>query len=175
MIFDRLPATLVLMGSAFLFALGLAIPIGIFTATRRRARSRYMVNVLTMIGISVPTFWTGLLVLLIFSGRLGLVPSGGMYTIGQPFSIGDLLYHLVTPMLVLSVVNIAVWSRYTHSSLIEILQEDYIRTARAKGLRERVIVLRHALKNAPFATCPLPPVQNRLPAPIAAGEMYSGH
>jgi peptide/nickel transport system permease protein len=147
-IFERLPATIILMGTSFLFSLLVAIPAGIFTATRRQARSRYVVNIVTMIGISVPTFWTGLLAIMILSGQLGLIPSGGMFTIGQPFSLTDRIGHLITPALVLAVVNIAVWSRYTHSTLIEVLQEDYIRTARAKGLRERVVILRHALKNA---------------------------
>ena len=147
-IFERLPATLILMGTALLFSLIVAIPIGMFTATRPQAWVRYAVNILTMLGISVPTFWTGLVTIMVLSGMLRLVPAGGMFTIGQPFSLADRLHHLITPALVLAAVNIAVWARYTHSSLIEILQEDYVRTARAKGLAERLIVLRHALKNA---------------------------
>lgn len=147
-IFERLPATIVLMGASFIFSLLIAIPAGVFTATRRQSRSRYLVNIVTMIGISVPTFWTGLLAIMVLSGQLKIIPSGGMFTIGQPFSIGDFLLHLVTPMLVLAVVNIAVWARYTHSTLIEVLSEDYVRTARAKGLRERIVVMRHAFKNA---------------------------
>jgi peptide/nickel transport system permease protein len=147
-IFERLPATLLLMGASFLFSQLIAIPAGIYNATRRPSRSRYLVNIITMIGISVPTFWTGLLAIMVLSGQLGLIPSGGMFTIGRPFSLPDLLGHLITPMLVLAVVNIAVWARYTHSTLIEILQEDYIRTARAKGLRERIVILRHGFKNA---------------------------
>jgi peptide/nickel transport system permease protein len=120
-ILERMPATLTLMAAAY---------------------------VLSLLGISVPTFWTGLLALMTLSASLGLVPAGGMYTIGTPFSLLDRLRHLVTPALVLAAVNIAVWARYTHSSLIEVLQEDYIRTARAKGLAEPVVVLRHALRNS---------------------------
>jgi peptide/nickel transport system permease protein len=147
-ILERMPATLTLMAAAYVLSLLIAIPVGVFTAMRPRSAARYVINVLTLLGISVPTFWTGLLALMTLSASLGLVPAGGMYTIGTPFSLLDRLRHLVTPALVLAAVNIAVWARYTHSSLIEVLQEDYIRTARAKGLAEPVVVLRHALRNS---------------------------
>lgn len=146
-ILERIPATLTLMGTAYALSLVIAVPVGVFTATRPRSVARYVVNVLTLLGISVPTFWTGLLALMVFSAWLGLLPSGGMYTIGEPFSLLDRLRHLVMPALVLAFVNLAMWARYIHSSLIEVLQEDYIRTARAKGLTARVVVFRHALSN----------------------------
>ncbi|MDR7418398.1 MAG: ABC transporter permease [Armatimonadota bacterium] len=146
-VLERVPATLTLMGTAYAVSLAVAIPVGVFTATRPRSPARYVVNVLTLLGISVPTFWTGLLAIMCFSVWLGLMPSGGMYTIGAPFSLLDRLRHLALPALVLAAVNLAMWARYVHSSLIEVLQEDYIRTARAKGLGERVVVFRHALRN----------------------------
>jgi peptide/nickel transport system permease protein len=141
---ERLPATLELMGASSIIAIVFAIPIGIFTATRPRSGVRYGINALTMLGISVPTFWTGLMVILLFSGQLGWIPTGGRGS-GGVFS---LLYHLLAPALVLASVNIAAWSRYIHSSMIEVVQADYIRTARAKGLVERVVILRHAFRNA---------------------------
>ncbi len=146
-VLERMPATLTLMGTAYALSLMIAVPIGVFTATRPRSAARYVVNVLTLLGISVPTFWTGLLAIMIFSAKLGWMPSGGMYTIGAPFSLLDRLRHLVMPALVLAAVNLAMWARYVHSSLIEVLQEDYVRTARAKGLAERVVIFRHALRN----------------------------
>lgn len=149
-VMERVPATLELMGAASLISIVTAIPIGIYTATRARARSRYVINAFTMLGISVPTFWTGLMVILIFAGGLGWIPTGGR---GE----GDLLsrlHHLIAPALVLGVVSIAAWARFIHSSMIEVMQSDYIRTAQAKGLRERTVVLRHAFRNAsiPFIT-----------------------
>jgi peptide/nickel transport system permease protein len=146
-ILERIPATLTLMGTAYALSLAIAVPTGVLTATRPRSAVRYVVNVLTLFGISVPTFWTGLLAIIVFSAWLGLMPSGGMYTIGAPFSLLDRLRHLAMPALVLAFVNVAMWARYIHSSLIEVLQEDYVRTARAKGLAERVVILRHALRN----------------------------
>jgi peptide/nickel transport system permease protein len=146
-VFERMPATLTLMGTAYAVSLMVAVPTGVFTATRPRSAARYVVNVLTLLGISVPTFWTGLLAIMVFSAWLGLMPSGGMYTIGAPFSLFDRLRHLAMPALVLAFVNLATWARYIHSSLIEVLQEDFVRTARAKGLTERVVIFRHALRN----------------------------
>src|SRR5690606_28656157 len=98
-IFDRLPATLELMAASALFAIVCAIPIGIFTATRARARSRYVVNTFTMLGISIPTFWTGLMLILIFSVRLGWLPTGGRG--GEDWAVLDRLHHLIGPALVL--------------------------------------------------------------------------
>lgn len=143
-ILERLPATLELMVASSVIAIVLAIPIGLYTATRRRSASRYVVNAFTMLGISVPTFWTGLMVILIFAGQLGWIPTGGRGTDG----LVDRLHHLIAPALVLASVNVAGWARYIHSSMIEVMQADYIRTARAKGLRERVVVLNHGFRNA---------------------------
>lgn len=95
----------------------------------------------------MPTFWVGLMVILVFAGELRLIPSGGMKSIGEPFSIADRLRHLIAPAIVLATARLASFSRYTHSSMVEVMLEDYIRVARAKGLSERVVVLRHGLRN----------------------------
>lgn len=144
-IFERVPATLQLMASALFIALALAVPIGIYTSTRATKFPRYFLNVLTMLGISVPTFWTGLMVILIFAGRLRWIPTGGR---GDEGDLLDQLHHLIAPAFVLGLVSMAGFARYIHSSMIEVMQEDYIRTAEAKGLRHRTIIFQHAFRNA---------------------------
>jgi peptide/nickel transport system permease protein len=144
-ILERLPATLELMLTSLLIAVGLAIPIGVFTATQARRRARYVVNVFTMLGISVPTFWTGLMAIMIFAGQLGWIPAGGR---GRPDDLLTQLHHLIAPALVLALVSMAGFARYIHSSMIEVMQEDYVRTATAKGLARRTVVFRHAFRNA---------------------------
>lgn len=145
-IFERLPATLELMVASSIISIALAIPIGLYTATRATKFPRYVVNVFTMLGISVPTFWTGLMVILIFASRFGWIPTGGRG--GEDWDIIDRLHHLAAPALVLGTVSIAGWARYVHSSMIEVMQADYVRTARAKGLKERAVVLGHGFRNA---------------------------
>ena len=144
-IMERLPATLELMVSSLVIALALAIPIGIYTATRATRLTRYLLNIVTMLGISLPTFWTGLMVILFFAGRLGWIPTGGR---GQPGDLLDQLHHLIAPALVLALVSMAGFARYIHASMLEVMQEDYIRTAISKGLKPRTIILRHAFRNA---------------------------
>lgn len=144
-ILERLPATLELTLTALLLAIALAVPIGIFTATEARRGTRYAVNVFTILGISAPTFWTGLMVIMLFAGRLGWIPAGGR---GEAGDLLDQLHHLVAPALVLALVSMAGFARYIHSSMIEVIHEDYIRTATSKGLPRRAVVLRHAFRNA---------------------------
>lgn len=144
-ILERLPATIQLMLTSLLIAVVLAIPIGVFTATRAQRGARYVVNVFTMLGISVPTFWTGLMVIMIFAGRLGWIPAGGR---GRPDDLLSQLHHLIAPALVLALVSMAGFARYIHSSMVEVMQEDYVRTATAKGLARRTVVFRHAFRNA---------------------------
>lgn len=144
-IFERLPATLQLMGAALFIALALAVPIGIYTSTRATKLPRYVLNVFTMLGISVPTFWTGLMVILVFAGQLQWVPTGGR---GDAGDLLDQLHHLLAPAFVLGLVSMAGFARYIHSSMIEVMQEDYIRTAASKGLQDRAVIFRHAFRNA---------------------------
>lgn len=144
-ILERLPATLELMLASLFISVVLAVPIGIYTATRASRFPRYIVNVFTMLGISVPTFWTGLMVILVFAGQLGWIPTGGR---SRSDDLLSQLHHLIAPATVLGLVSLAGFARYIHSSMIEVMQEDYIRTARAKGLRDRTVVLRHGFRNA---------------------------
>ena len=123
------------------------MPLGIIAATARPAAQR-LIGAVSMLGVSVPTFWLGIVVLLLFSVKLRLLPSGGMATLGADFSLGDRLWHLLAPACVLATLEIAGWSRYLRSMLLEALRQDFVRTARAKGLAEVSVVLRHGLRNA---------------------------
>ncbi len=100
-----------------------------------------------MVALSIPTFWFGLVVIYVFSVRLQWLPAGNMYTVGDG-SLLDFLHHLIAPALVLALVEVAVWSRYMRASMIDVIGQDYIRTARAKGLPEKRVLIRHALRNA---------------------------
>ncbi|HWU36902.1 MAG TPA: ABC transporter permease, partial [Candidatus Acidoferrum sp.] len=117
-------------------------------AIRRHSLFDYMSTTGAMVGLSVPTFWFGLMVIIVFAAMLRWIPSGGIATLGMPFSLQDRLVHLVGPAAVLGLWMTATWSRYTRSSVLEVVGQDYIRTARAKGLRARTILLRHTLRNA---------------------------
>jgi peptide/nickel transport system permease protein len=147
-IFERVPATLVLMAAAYLIAITLGLVTGIVSAMRRRSVFDYVATVGAMVGLSVPTFWFGLIVIIVFAAILHWIPSGGIATLGAPFSLQDRLLHLIGPASVLGLWMTATWSRYTRSSMLEVVGQDYIRTAQAKGLRPRAILFRHTLRNA---------------------------
>jgi peptide/nickel transport system permease protein len=146
-ILERVPNTVELTLAAMVVSIGIGVPVGIFTAARAGTIARWLANTLTMTAISMPTFWLGLMVILLFAERLRWIPSGGMFTIGAEFSLADRLVHLAAPALVLGTPSVATWWRYTHSGMVEVMLEDYVRTARAKGLSERIVTYRHALKN----------------------------
>jgi peptide/nickel transport system permease protein len=147
-ILERVPATLVLMAAAYFIAITLGLVTGIVSATRRRSVFDYIATIGAMVGLSVPTFWFGLIVIIIFAAILHWIPSGGIATLGAPFSLQDRLLHLIGPAAVLGLWMTATWSRYTRSSMLEVVGQDYIRTAQAKGLRPRAILFRHTLRNA---------------------------
>jgi peptide/nickel transport system permease protein len=144
---ERLTATIQLVGLSLLIAACVAVPVGVLSATTRPAIQR-AIGALTMLAVSVPTFWLGIVILLLFSVKVRLLPSGGMATIGADFALADRLWHLLGPALVLATLEIAGWSRYLRSMLLESMRQDYVTTARAKGLGEGAVILRHALRNA---------------------------
>ena len=148
LIADRLPNTLLLTGGALLLSIVVALPLGVLSATRRNSRFDRGVAGVSFFGISIPVFWLGIMLIILFSGQLGWLPAGGMATLGEPFSLVDRLKHLILPTLVLATANLAELTRYTRSSMISVLGEDYVRTAHAKGLLRRVVLLRHALRAA---------------------------
>jgi peptide/nickel transport system permease protein len=152
-IFEKLPATLLLTGTALCLSLLFSIPIGIYTATRRNSWIDRVATIVTTGGIAVPTFWLGMMMIVLFSVKFrqwGLppLPSGGMYSLHGSSGIGDRLLHLAMPAVALAFVQTAVWTSYVRTQMIEILQADYIRVASAKGLPHWTIIGRHALRNA---------------------------
>src|SRR6185312_4900360 len=145
---DRLPNTILLGGLALLLSVLIAIPLGIASAVRHNSAIDRVLTGFTFLGVSVPVFWLAIILVIIFSVELHMLPSGNMFTVGEPFSLVDRIKHLVLPVLTLLVLNLATLTRYTRSAMIEVLGQDYIRTARAKGLGSRTVIYRHALRNA---------------------------
>lgn len=147
-ILERMAATFLLMGSAMSLAVLMGMLIGILGAVKRYSVFDYLATTGAMVALSFPTFWFGLMTIFIFAVKLGILPSGGMYTLGGEGDILDRLYHLILPTVVLSLVLVAQWSRYTRSSFLEVIHQDYMRTARSKGLPRGKILLHHAFPNA---------------------------
>jgi peptide/nickel transport system permease protein len=145
---ERLPNTIYLMGTVFVTVLLLAIPIGVLTAVKQYSWLDHLVTGSTFAFLSTPTFWLGLLLIILFGLQLRWLPLGGMSTPGAPFDLGDRLRHLILPVATISLVQLGSHVRYLRASMLETIHQDYMRTARAKGLPEQVVVLRHALKNA---------------------------
>jgi peptide/nickel transport system permease protein len=145
---ERLPNTLYLMGTVFVVVILIAIPIGVLTAVKQYSWFDHAVTGTVFTFLSTPTFWLGLLLIILFGLQLRWLPLGGMQTLGAPFDIGDRLRHLILPVATVALVQMGGHVRYLRASMLETIGQDYMRTARAKGLAERVVVLRHALKNA---------------------------
>jgi ABC-type dipeptide/oligopeptide/nickel transport system permease component len=138
LVVERLPATFQLAGAGLLIALGLAIPAGIVSAMKRNTAVDYVSTVVALLGQAMPTFWLGIMLILLFSVRLNWLPSSGR---------GG-LEHLILPAFTLGLFTTARITRLTRSGMLEVLGQDYIRTARAKGVGETPVVWKHALKNA---------------------------
>lgn len=149
---DRLPNTLLLGGVALLMSMVIAVPIGIISALKRYTLIDYTLSTLALVGISVPVFWVALVLLQIFAIQLNWLPGVGMRSVRVEYegfaAILDVIRHMILPAIVLSLAQTASWSRYQRSALLEVLGQDYIRTARAKGVRERRVIGVHALRNA---------------------------
>jgi peptide/nickel transport system permease protein len=145
---QRLPATLLLMGAGFALTLIIAVPVGILAAVKQYSWFDYLATGIAFVGLSMPTFWFGLLMILLFSVQLGWLPTSGIATVGAEFNLLDRLKHLIMPMSVLALVFAGNYTRYLRASMLDVILQDYVRTARAKGLKEQAVVLRHALRNA---------------------------
>jgi peptide/nickel transport system permease protein len=143
----RLANTGLLMGASFALALVIALPLGVAAARRPGSALDTAANLLSFAGISVPTFWLALMLILVFAVALGWLPAGGSATIGDG-GVRDRAWHLVLPVAVLTLASIGTYLRFMRASMIEALRQDYIRTARAKGAGETRILWRHALRNA---------------------------
>jgi len=147
MILERLPATLELMSVSFVFAAVIALPLGVYSAVKQYSLFDFAATTTSFLGIAMPVFWFALILQLFFSVQLGWLPTSGRDTIGDG-SFLDQVRHLILPAFILSIRHIAGWSRYMRSSLLDVVRADFIRTARAKGLREQIVLTRHAVKNA---------------------------
>src|SRR5260370_22480210 len=173
-IMDRLPNTLELTTTAILLGVLIAIPMGVTGALRRGSKLDHVLTGLSVAGVAIPSFWLALMLILLFSVQfeqwhLPWLPSGGAYS---SYNGGDFfarLRHLVIPALVLAFGYIAIWSRYGRSSMLEVLSQDYVRTARAKGMNERRVVYLHALRNAVIPLVTL--VGLELPGLVSGGAV----
>jgi peptide/nickel transport system permease protein len=146
LIVSRLPVTLPLALMAAIFMIAAAIPLGLYAATHHRRAGDYAAMLLSQVGISIPQFWAGLLLILFFSVKLGWVSSGGFE--GWSTGVGSALRSLLLPAIALGLFQAAVLVRATRSAVLDVLREDYVRTARAKGVSERLVVGRHTFRNA---------------------------
>jgi len=141
-IFDRFPATLQLAGASVVVAIAIGVPIGIISATKQYSIFDNVSMFVALLGVSMPNFWQGMLLIILFAVQLGWLPSGGL-----PGGADNFRY-LILPAITLGTGPAAVIARMTRSSMLEVIRQDYIKTARAKGQTERIITNRHALKNA---------------------------
>jgi len=166
LILERLPATALLVFSALLLALVLGTLLGVVSARFPTSWFSALVNVVSVFGFSAPVFWSGLMLLLLFAVLLPVVPTGGFFDIARdPHGLAlvlDVAHHLILPAATLALIYLALYARLARASMLEVMGSDYIRTARAKGLPERVVVLKHALRNA------------LLPVVTVAGLQFSG-
>ncbi|HEV8309544.1 MAG TPA: nickel ABC transporter permease [Methylomirabilota bacterium] len=142
----RLPTTLALVGLALAFSIGIGIPAGILSAAYRNTWVDHAARLLTLVSLSLPSFWLGLMLIILFSLKLDLLPIVGYQPITTDFWGG--IRFLILPGAALGTYLAALLTRLTRSSMLEVLGQDYVRTARAKGLRDRVVIVRHALRNA---------------------------
>lgn len=147
-ILERVWPTVKLMLTVEAIALVIGIPLGILSAVKQYSLADYVTTVFGFAAVSIPSFFLGLGAIYVLSVKLGWLPSAGMATVGAPPSFVDSLRHLILPAAVLGLAHAAPLIRYTRSSMLETIREDYIRVARAKGLRERVVLYRHGLRNA---------------------------
>jgi peptide/nickel transport system permease protein len=152
LILDHLPATILLVATAFLLAVVIGTVLGIIAAQKPKSLFNHFVTVLSLSGYAAPVFWTGLMMLIAFSYFIPIFPAFGMRTAGFKGTtlegIFDVIKHLILPAVTLASVYVAVYSRLARASMLDVLGSDYIRTARSKGLSQRVVVYKHALKNA---------------------------
>ncbi|QKK26708.1 ABC transporter permease [Rhizobium hidalgonense] len=143
----HLMATLLLMGSSTVIAIAIGTWIGVRGAVKRYSVFDYVATVGAMVALSIPTFWFGLIGIYVFSLKLGWLPAGNMYTIGDE-SVLNYLHHLILPSVVLALVHVAIWSRYMRTATLDVINQEFIKTARAKGLSERHILIKHVIGNA---------------------------
>jgi peptide/nickel transport system permease protein len=145
---ERLPATALLGGAALAVSLAGGIPAGVLSATHRYSLYDHSVTFMSFIGVSIPAFWLAIMLILLFSVELRWLPGSGMATIGDGFSLSDRILHLIMPALVLATTAMPQLLRFTRSAMLEVLSQDFVRTARAKGLPRQRVLYGHAFRNS---------------------------
>ena len=148
MIATHLGPTLLLMGVSFVISMLIALPAGVYSAAHQNQKRDYILMGLSYLGNSVPSFFLALILIYFFTVRLNWLPSSGMTTLGDAQSVGDIVIHMIMPVLVLAISMVGTNIRYIRSAVLEILQQDYLRTARAKGIGRFKVIGKHALRNA---------------------------
>lgn len=168
-ILDRFSATLILAGVSFVLCSVLGILAGVVSAARQYGLADKMITFVVLIGISIPSFFLGMMMILVFAVRLRWFPVSGMYAVYGGGDLRDLIDHLIMPALALSVVATGVIARMARSAMLEVLRQDYIRTARAKGVRERRVLMGHALRAAMVSIIPVLGIQAGF---VLSGSVY---
>lgn len=147
-IMERLWWTLELTGVALLFALLIAVPLGILTALKQNSILDHLLTISSLVVVSVPSFFLALGAIYVFSLQLNLLPTSGMRTVGEPWSLEDHFRHLILPVTILGLERVGPFMRFVRSAMLEVLHQEYVTMARAKGLTEPLVIWRHALRNA---------------------------
>jgi len=152
LILPRFPATILLVASSLLLAVTVGAFLGVLSSRNPESFTSNVVTVLSLVGYAAPVFWTGIMLLIVFALFIPVFPVSGMYDIakegGRLMRMWDILHHLILPMVTLAILNLAVYSRLARASMLDVLGSDYIRTARAKGMTQNVVIYKHALRNA---------------------------
>ncbi|KQX49260.1 peptide permease [Paenibacillus sp. Root444D2] len=148
MIGERLGPTLLLASTALLFGLFIAIPIGIISAVKQNTKFDYIMTGLSFIGTSIPQFFLGLGLIYLFAVQFKWLPTGGMITLGGPGGVWDRISHMILPVFILGIVIAGKKVRYVRASMLDVLKQDYLRTAQSKGLHPFIVTNKHALRNA---------------------------
>ncbi len=172
---ERLPRTILLSGLSMLFAFVFAIPIGIISAVNKNKWGDRLLTVFVFVGFSVPTYWVALLAIIVFGIYLGWVPITGYQSLlademNFPSRMIDIAHHLILPVLVSGLTSLAGLSRYVRNGMLEVIRQDYVRTARAKGLPEKQVIYSHALKNTLIPVITI--VGLSIPSLISAGVIF---
>ena len=166
LILEKLPATLLLVISAQVLSISIGVTLGVAAARKPNGITSHFVTILSLVGYAAPVFWTGIMLIILFGSMIPIFPIGNMIDVSverEGFAyVLDVLHHLVLPMLTLSSIFLALYSRLARASMLDVLGSDYVRTAQAKGLSEFQVVFKHALRNA------------LLPVVTTAGLVFSG-
>ena len=168
-ILDRFSATLILAGTAFVLCSLLGIAAGVVSAARQYGFADKAITFVVILGISVPSFFLGMMMILLFAVQMRWLPASGMYPVWGGSGFGDLLRHLTMPALALAVVATGVIARLSRGAMLEVLRQDFIRTARAKGVHERRVIWRHALRAAMVSIIPVLGIQAGF---VLSGAVY---